>query len=121
MVTRISSGQPAMNSISTTAGARVSGIDWLGASGGQLAIAFGTGCAACWGFIRMTIIGPLKSQIGDLKGQMSELKDECEKRDDRQAQRINQLETLLLVHGSGPLRQQLQAALSEDRVLGDRA
>jgi hypothetical protein len=41
-------------------------------------------------------------------------------RDQRSAQRIQQLETLLLLHGSGELRQQLQAALSEERVLGDR-
>ena len=96
-----------------TAGSRVDGIDWLGASGGQLAIAFGAGCAACWGFIQTVLVGPLKKQI-------KELKDECEKRDERSAQRINQLETLLLLHGSGELRQQLQAALSEERVLGDR-
>jgi len=98
-----------MNSI-TTAGSRVD-IDWLGASGGQLAIAFGAGCAACWGFIQTVLVGPLKRQIKDLK-------DECEKRDERSAQRINQLETLLLLHGSGPLRQELQAALSEARLEG---
>lgn len=89
-------------------------MDLLGADGGSLAAAFGSGCVATWGFVQMILIGPLKKQ-------MSELKDECEKRDDRQAARINQLETMLLLHGPGPLRQQLQAALSEDRVLGDKA
>ncbi|WP_460986414.1 hypothetical protein [Sphingobium sp. TomTYG75] len=64
--------------------------------------------------MQMVLIGPLKKQI-------TELKDECKERDDRQANRISQLETLLLLHGSGPLRQELQAALSEERVLGDRA
>ncbi|WP_397586990.1 hypothetical protein [Sphingobium fuliginis] len=58
--------------------------------------------------------------VGPLKKQIRELKDECEKRDERSAQRINQLETLLLLHGPGQLRQQLQAALSEERVLGDK-
>ena len=96
------------------AGSRVSGIDWLGADGGSLAAAFGAGCVATWGFIQAVLVGPLKKQ-------MSDLKEECEKRDDPQAQRINQLETLLLLHGSGELRQQLQAALSEDRVLGSKA
>ena len=100
-----------MNS-ATTAGSRVSGIDWLGADGGSLAAAFGAGCVATWGFIQTVLVGPLKKQ-------MTELKDECEKRDDRSAQRIQQLETLLLLHGSGELRQQLQAALSEERVMGD--
>jgi len=95
------------------AGSRVSGIDWLGADGGSLAAAFAAGCVATWGFIQTVLVGPLKKQI-------RELKEECEKRDERSAQRINQLETLLLLHGSGELRQQLQAALSEERVLGDR-
>lgn len=108
-----------MNS-ATTAGSRVA-IDFLGADGGQLAAAFGAGCVATWGFIQMAMIGPLKSRISELKDEIGALKDECKDRDDRQAQRINQLETLLLLHGSGPLRQQLQAALSEDRVLGDKA
>ena len=89
-------------------------MDLLGADGGSLAAAFASGCVATWGFVQMILIGPLKKQI-------TELKDECEKRDDRQAQRISQLETMLLLHGPGPLRQQLQAAISEDRVLGDRA
>lgn len=101
------------------AGARVE-IDWLGASGGQLAAAFAAGCVATWGFLQTALVGPLKGRVSELKDEMSALKEECEKRDDRSAQRINQLETLLLLHGSGPLRQQLQAAISEERVLGDR-
>lgn len=89
-------------------------MDLLGADGGSLAAAFGSGCAACWGFIQTVLVGPLKKQI-------RELKDDCKERDDRSAQRIGQLETLLLLHGPGQLRQQLQAALSEERVLGDKA
>lgn len=96
------------------AGPRVDGIDWLGADGGKLAAAFGAGCVATWGFIQMILIGPLKKQLAELKA-------DCKERDDRSAQRIGQLETLLLLHGPGQLRQQLQAALSEDRVLGDNA
>ena len=98
----------------TAAGSRVDSIDWLGADGGSLAAAFAAGCVATWGFLQTALVGPLKKQI-------TELKEECEKRDDRSAQRINQLETLLLLHGSGELRQQLQAALSEERVLGGKA
>jgi len=88
-------------------------MDLLGADGGSLAAAFGSGCVATWGFIQMVLIGPLKKQL-------QELKDECKERDDRSVQRIQQLETLLLLHGPGQLRQQLQAALSEERVMGDR-
>lgn len=87
----------------------VSEIDILGADGGKMAAAFASGCVATWGFIQMILIGPLKKQISDLK-------EECERRDDRSAQRINQLETLLLLHGPGQLRQELQAALSELRA-----
>ncbi|OGT55470.1 MAG: hypothetical protein A3E01_09180 [Gammaproteobacteria bacterium RIFCSPHIGHO2_12_FULL_63_22] len=54
--------------------------------------------------------------IGPLKRQLAELKSDCEKRDDRAQARIAQLETLLLMHGPGPLREQLQAAISEIRV-----
>ncbi|EQB03928.1 hypothetical protein [Sphingobium sp. HDIP04] len=95
------------------AGSRVDNIDWLGADGGKLAAAFGAGCVATWGFIQMVLIGPLKKQL-------AELKEDCRQRDERSAQRINQLETLLLLHGPGQLRQQLQAALSEERVMGDK-
>jgi len=99
------------------AGARVD-IDWLGASGGQLATAFASGCVATWGFLQTALVGPLKGRVTELKDEMSALKDECEKRDDRSIQRINQLETLLLLHGPGQLRQELQAVLSEARVEG---
>src|SRR3546814_992773 len=94
--------------------ATVNGIDILGADGGKLAAAFATGCVATWGFIQMVLIGPLKKQL-------QELKDECKERDDRSVQRIQQLEPLLLPHGPGQLLQQLQAALSEERVMGDKA
>lgn len=99
------------------AGARVD-VDWLGASGGQLAAAFASGCVATWGFLQTALVGPLKGRITELKDEISELKEDCEKRDDKQAQRISQLETALLLHGSGPLRQQLQAAISETRIEG---
>lgn len=89
-------------------------MDLLGADGGSLAAAFASGCVATWGFVQMILVGPLKKQI-------TELKDECKERDDKQAARISQLETMLLLHGSGELRQQLQAALSETRVEGERA
>jgi len=101
------------------AGSRVD-IDWLGADGGRLAAAFGAGCMATWGFIQMAMIGPLKGRVSELKDDIAELKEDCRQRDERSAQRINQLETLLLLHGPGQLRQQLQAALSEERVLGDK-
>lgn len=87
-------------------------MDLSGADGGALAAAFASGCAATWGFIQMVMIGPLKKQL-------AELKVECMAREARSGRRIDQLETLLLMHGPGPLRQDLQAAISEMRVHGE--
>lgn len=86
-------------------------MDFMGPDGGLIATSFGAGCVACWGFIQMVLIGPLKRQLADLKA-------ECKDRDDKQSQRINQLETLLLLHGPGPLRQEMQKALSEQHMEG---
>lgn len=86
-------------------------MDFMGADGGLVASSFGAGCVACWGFIQLILVGPLKAQI-------SKLEAECEKREEKMADRIAQLETLLLVHGSGPLRQDLQKAISEQRTEG---
>lgn len=84
-------------------------MDLSGADGGALATAFASGCVATWGFIQMVMIGPLKKQLAELKA-------ECQQREARSDRRIDQLETLLLMHGPGPLRQDLQAAISEMRV-----
>lgn len=89
-------------------------MDFLGPEGGQLAMSFGAGCVACWGFIQLALIGPLKAQL-------AELKEECEKREAQMSARIYQLETILLMHGSGPLRQDLQKAISEIHVDGNKA
>ena len=84
-------------------------LDLAGADGGSLALAFGAGCTAAWGFMQRILIGPLKQQLADLK-------TECRERDAAAQARIDQLQTLLLVHGPGPLRQELQAVISEARV-----
>lgn len=93
-------------------------MDFAGSHGGELAGAFASGCAAAWGFFQMIVAKPLRRQVDDLRSDIRDLKDECADRDDRAQARISQLETLLLVHGSGPLRNQLQAAISEMRVTG---
>ena len=101
-------------------GAQAVEIDVLGADGGRMAAAFAAGCAATWGFIKMAMMGPLKNRISELKDDLSELKEDCKNRDARSADRITQLETLLLLHGPGQIRQQLQAVISEERISGDR-
>lgn len=94
-------------------------MDFLGPDGGLIATSFGTGCVACWGFVRMFMVPPLKARVAELKDELTDLKEDCAKRDERQARRIDQLETLLLMHGSGPLRQEMQKVVSEQRVVGN--
>jgi hypothetical protein len=86
-------------------------MDFMGPDGGTIATAFGAGCVACWGFVQMMFIGPLKKQL-------SQLKIECERREEKLSVRIEQLETILLLHGTGPLKQELQKAISEIRLEG---
>ena len=86
-------------------------MDYLGPDGGKLAAAFGAGCAAAWGFGQMILVRPLQKRVDELKADYQLLKVECEKREAQGAQRITQLETLLLLHGPAQLRTHLQAAL----------
>lgn len=86
-------------------------MDFMGPDGGLIATSFGAGCVACWGFIQMALLGPMKKQF-------SKLEETCERRDEAQSRRIEQLETALLMHGTGPLREAVQKAISEVRVTG---
>ncbi len=84
-------------------------MDFLGHDGGALAGAFGAGCAAAYGFLQKVLVGPLKKQ-------MEELKDDCEARDRRQEDRIMWLQSLLLTHGTGAMRQEIQKVVSEQNL-----
>ncbi|WP_157784791.1 hypothetical protein [Sphingobium xenophagum] len=98
-------------------------IDYTGAHGGELAMAFGAGWAACaalcaaLGAFMWKILGKAKDeQIASLIKTIEKNEERCAETIDALSNRVQQLETLLLIHSSGPLRQDLQKAISEQRV-----
>lgn len=95
-------------------------VDYTGAEGGRLALAFASGCTATWVFVRNLVMKPaVKScaqRCADLEKAAEWLKGQLELKDSR----ITQLETVLLTHGTQELRNALQAVISETRVKIDR-
>jgi hypothetical protein len=91
-------------------------IDLNGAEGGRMAASFAAGCTATYVFVRNLVMKPaVKSchqQIADLRERIDEYKDER----DRLINRIGQLETILIMHGTGAIRQAVQAAISEQHL-----
>lgn len=103
--------------------------DWLGQNGGALAAAFGSGTVAAYGFLKGIVSSPLKKRVKELEDQvaeerirhrseMAEERRRCEAMEARLVDRIQQLETLLLTHGNGALRQEMQRVVSEQRMEG---
>lgn len=84
-------------------------IDYTGAEGGRMAIAFAAGCTSAWVFIRNLVMKPaIKSchqRITDL-----------EKDREHDKRRIADLELTLFQHGNGEMRKAMQAAVSENHV-----
>lgn len=95
-------------------------LDYTGAQGGSLALAFASGCASTWVFVRNLVMKPaIKScseRCGDLEKSAEWLKEQLRRKDDR----IAQLETILLNHGTQELRAAMQSVISETRVKIDR-
>lgn len=95
-------------------------VDYTGAQGGGLALAFASGCASTWVFVRNLVMKPaIKScseRCSDLEKAAEWLKDQLQLKDSR----IAQLETILLTHGTQELRAAMQAVISETRVNIDR-
>ncbi|WP_374551988.1 hypothetical protein [Sphingobium yanoikuyae] len=101
-------------------------IDYTGAHGGQMAMAFAAGCVACtafWGLIgkyMWSILGKAKDdRIAELEGTIEADRAQCAAMETRLVQRIQQLEGFVLAMSSGDLRQQVQRAISEDRVIAN--
>lgn len=90
-------------------GASVNQIDLLGSQGGGLAMAFASGCVACWGFMKAFVSGPVNKSYEKRISSLEREKHECH-------QRVNQLEAFLFFHGGGELRSAMQSALSEERI-----
>jgi hypothetical protein len=78
-------------------------IDYTGQHGGQLAMAF------LW-----KVLGKAKDeQIASLTKTIEKNEERCAETVGALSDRVKQLETLLLLHGPGDLRQDLQRALAE--------
>ncbi|WP_145986184.1 hypothetical protein [Sphingobium sp. YG1] len=103
------------------------GIDYTGEHGGQLAMAFAAGCVACsafWGVVgkyMWSILGKAKDdRIAELEALIVADRAQCAAMETRLVQRIQQLEGFVLAMSTGDLRQQVQLAISEGRVIGEK-
>jgi hypothetical protein len=93
--------------MNTHQGAAVLGeLDWLGAEGGRLAAAFGTGCVATWGFLQGFFWRGIRKSY---EARIEVLEKDNERCEERQVR----LETMLWMHGPSQLRQQLAGVISE--------
>tara|TARA_R110000868_G_scaffold32613_1_gene118688 strand:- start:3057 stop:3419 length:363 start_codon:yes stop_codon:yes gene_type:complete len=103
-------------------GAPVSELDYLGVDGGRIAAAAGVAAAATFAFLMVFVKIAVRWIIKGYDQQIQLLKTQnvkCEEDNKELKGRVKQLETLLLMHGPGPLRQELQAAISERRIADD--
>lgn len=95
-------------------------IDYAGEQGGIAAVAHMAGWAAAtlfWatiGKVMWKILGKAKDDtIADLKKTIEKNEERCAETIAALSDRVKQLETLLLLHGPGDMRQDLQRALAE--------
>ena len=119
-----------MSGLSAQQGELALSIDYTGQHGGQLAMAFAAGCIACFTFCAMvgkfiwdkltaansTATAAKDDVIAELKKTIEKNEERCADATGTLSARVQQLETLLLVHGSGAMRQDLQRVISEQRV-----
>jgi hypothetical protein len=88
-------------------------LDILGADGGRLAMAFATGCAACFAFLRTVFTTPLRQRIRQLDDALEADRRRCADMEVRLVQRVQFLEGFVLSMSQGNLRQDMQKVLSE--------
>lgn len=99
----------------------MSELDYFGPDGGRLAMAFGTGWAAC--FAIMIALGGFvwrffgKARIEQLEKDRAADNAKCAADLQRERERINDLELLLFMHGPGELRAAMQGAMSEQSLI----
>lgn len=108
---------------STLIEGRTMNIDFTGADGGRLAMAFGAGCLATFGFLIMIgrwlwgLIGKAKDdEIARMKIAMEEDRKRCADMETRLVQRVQTLEGFILSMAPGNLRQDFQRVISEQRL-----
>lgn len=92
-------------------------LDYTGAQGGQLALAFGAGATfasslliAAGGFLWRFFVD---ARIKELQAERAADQKKCDADLARVQQRVDQLETVLMLYGSPMLRHQLQSAKTE--------
>lgn len=97
-------------------------IDYTGSQGGMLALAFASGCGACFAFCALIgkfiwgVLGKAKDdEIARLKASAEEDRQHCLQMEERLVARIQNLEGALVMGVPGHMRAQVQAALSEQR------
>jgi len=87
----------------------VSNPDFFGADGGRMALAFGAGCAATWGFISKFVAAPTRKALDKRIEELEQSHSRCE-------ERALRLETMLWMHGPQQLRQDIQRVISEEHM-----
>lgn len=96
---------------------------FIGAWATATAFWFGVG-AVIWKLFFNPRIKALEDQLSgereSWKAEMARERQDCDRQLTAMASRIQQLETLLLLHGPQQLRQHMQAALSEQHLEIDR-
>lgn len=99
------------------------GMDYTGAHGGQMAMAFAAGCVAAtafWGVIgkfMWSVLGKAKDdRIAELEATIEADRAQCAAMETRLIQRIQQLEGFVMGMAPGDMRQQMQRAISEVRL-----
>jgi type II secretory pathway component PulM len=73
--------------------AKMNELDLMGVHGGELAIAFAAGCAACWAFLRTLFTSPLRQRVRELEISLASERSMCREMENRLVRRIEQLET----------------------------
>lgn len=98
-------------------------LDYTGAQGGMLAMAFAAGAVAAFSFLAVIgkflwgVVGKAKDdQIARLEKEAEDDRKRCAAMEERLIQRIQQLEGFILAMSPGHLRQDFQRALSEQRM-----
>jgi flagellar capping protein FliD len=105
-------------------GASALSLDYTGEQGGIAAMAHMAGWAAAtlfWGIVgkfMWRMLGKAKDDtIAELKKTIEKNEERCAETIDAMQRQIDQLQMILFTHSSGPLRQDLQKAISEQRVM----
>lgn len=97
-------------------GVAMTDIDWFGADGGRLAVAFGTGAAGCFalimGFVYIAFRFVTRSHEDRLKAAEAG-HEECRRDNEQLKREVELLRNLLLLHGPAQIRKELGSVISE--------